>query len=384
MKPKKRILITIDWFLPGYKAGGPIQSCANLIAHLKDEYDFWVITRNTDYKSDEPYVGVPANTWYPLEEGVQVYYFSKDSLSYASLRRVITSVPIDVMYINGIFSKYFSIIPLLIAKRNKRVPVIVAARGMFAPGAVDVKAGKKKTFFFAAKWLGLYNGIIFHATNQTEKEYIHAKVGKQVNIIVAPNLPKVINTGDLYSPAPKEKGLLKLVSIARISPEKNVRYALQILKENIYVGKIFFDMYGPVNDVAYWKDCQRIIKNLPANIVVTYHGSLPSSLVPATLAKYHALFLPTRGENFGHIILESLAAGLQVIISDQTPWRNLEALQVGCDLPLADQAQFSVAIQHLLDLDQYAYEIKRENALQYAQQFIQDEALLAANKALFG
>ena len=48
MPEKKKILIFIDWFLPGYKAGGPIQSVVNLINHLGHEYDFDVVTSNKD------------------------------------------------------------------------------------------------------------------------------------------------------------------------------------------------------------------------------------------------------------------------------------------------------------------------------------------------
>ncbi|MBI9061941.1 MAG: hypothetical protein JEZ14_08115 [Marinilabiliaceae bacterium] len=47
--PKKKILIFIDWFLPGYKAGGPVRSMANMVEYLMEEYDFFIVTRNTDY-----------------------------------------------------------------------------------------------------------------------------------------------------------------------------------------------------------------------------------------------------------------------------------------------------------------------------------------------
>ena len=43
---KIKILLFIDWFLPGTKSGGPVRSYANLISHFKDDYDFYVITRN--------------------------------------------------------------------------------------------------------------------------------------------------------------------------------------------------------------------------------------------------------------------------------------------------------------------------------------------------
>ena len=381
MKPK--VLISIDWYQPGYKAGGPIQSIANLVAHLKKDVDFWIITRNTDYNSVQAYAEVPANEWHQLEEGVNVYYFSARHLTYASLKQVISDVPVDFVYINGIFSKFFSLMPLLIAKKNKNVPVVVASRGMFAPGAVQVKPGKKKAFFGLAKMTGLYKKVTFHATNEVEQEHIRAVLGHSIRVVIAPNLPKVIDTTPILSPDQKRKGELKLVSIARISPEKNTLYAVEVLKNHRFTGKVKFDIYGPINDVAYWEECEKLIKQLPSNINVQYKDSLPSHLVPETLTRYQALFLPTRGENFGHIILESLSSSLPVIISDQTPWNNLRGLQAGFDLSLAEPKQFAVAIQELLDMEQDEYRLLTQHAAKFAASFRQNEALIAASKALF-
>ena len=43
MSSRKKILVAIDWYLPGYKAGGPIRSCASIINCLKDDFDFAVL-----------------------------------------------------------------------------------------------------------------------------------------------------------------------------------------------------------------------------------------------------------------------------------------------------------------------------------------------------
>jgi len=71
---KKKILIFIDWFLPGYKAGGPIRSVANLTAHLFSEFEFLIITRNNDYLEKSPYPNVKANQWVNFSENIKVYY----------------------------------------------------------------------------------------------------------------------------------------------------------------------------------------------------------------------------------------------------------------------------------------------------------------------
>ena len=54
MSSRKKVLIAIDWYLPGYKAGGPIRSCASIINCLKNDFDFAVITSDTDFSDDTP------------------------------------------------------------------------------------------------------------------------------------------------------------------------------------------------------------------------------------------------------------------------------------------------------------------------------------------
>jgi glycosyltransferase involved in cell wall biosynthesis len=73
------------------------------------------------------------------------------------------------------------------------------------------------------------------------------------------------------------------------------------------------------------------------------------------LKKYHGVFLPSRGENFGHVILESFMAGRTVIISDQTPWRKLQELGVGWDLSLEKTEEFSQVIIELAFMESDTY-----------------------------
>ena len=47
-----------------------------------------------------------------------------------------------------------------------------------------------------------------------------------------------------------------------------------------------------------------------------------------TFSKYDVFLFPTKGENYGHVIFEALAGGCIPIISDQTPWNDIE--QAGC------------------------------------------------------
>lgn len=378
LKHKKRILITIDWFLPGFKAGGPIQSCANIVAHLRHDFDFYVITRDSDYCETEPYKGIKPNTWNILENNVQVYYFSSDQLNYKNLLKVIKTLKPDTAFVNGIYSFYFSLLPLLILKRLKHQNIIISARGMLAKSAIQVKGGKKKIYLKAALLTGMYKDVRFHATHEGEKQDIVKVMGAKANVVIAPNLPKkaaaLANKNRL-----KNRGELKLISVARISPEKNTKFALEILERCEGVGSIVFDIFGPVYNTDYWNECQEIIKRLPHNVVVNYRGSIKSESVAATLQNYHALLMPTRGENFGHIILESFTAGCPVIISDQTPWKNLSSLSIGYDLPLTNIDAYVEAICFWTKMKQEDYDVCSEQAYQYSQKYLNDEQAIKLN-----
>ncbi|WP_162056428.1 glycosyltransferase family 4 protein [Pontibacter pamirensis] len=378
MTQKPKVLISIDWFTPGYKAGGPIQSCANIVAHLRHDLDFYIITRDTDYCETEAYNGITSNSWNSVADNVQVYYFSTDQLHIKHLFKVIKAIKPDTAFVNGIYSFYFSVIPLLILKRLKHPNIIVSARGMLAKSAIHVKGGKKKLFLIAAQFTGMYKGIRFHATHEGEKQDIVQALGTEAKVVIAPNLPKKAHTL-VNEKRMKCKGELKLISVARISPEKNTKYALEVLERCAGVGKVTFDIFGPVYNAAYWKECQEVVQRLPKNVEVNYKGSLESGRVANTLTNYHALLMPTRGENFGHIILESFTAGCPVIISDQTPWKNLTGLGIGYDLPLDNMDDFVEAIHELSQKEQENYDTSSEKAYLYSQQFLNDEKAVRLN-----
>ncbi len=56
-----RILIFIEWYRPGYKAGGPVTSVSNMVNQLAGKYKFFILTRNSDYGETIPYKEVEAD-----------------------------------------------------------------------------------------------------------------------------------------------------------------------------------------------------------------------------------------------------------------------------------------------------------------------------------
>jgi glycosyltransferase involved in cell wall biosynthesis len=376
---KKRILIFIDWYLPGYKAGGPIQSVANLVAHLRDEFQFSIVTRNTDYCETVPYHNIVSDAWNEQQDGTMVYYFSDEQLTRSNIRKVIRESDFDFLYLNGIFSFYFTLIPLFYMRKKRSKPVIVAARGMFAESALDVKKVKKKFFMNAVRLFKLFNNVTFHATNESEKEDIQKVLGEAPVKVAGNFFQKEINTSLPFRE--KKSGFVKLVNVARIAPEKNLLYALKALrqvKENIE-----FDFYGPVYNQEYWSECKFVLDDMPSNVKANYKGSVESSRVIKLLEQYHMMFMPTAGENFGHIILQSLSAGCPVIISDQTPWRDLSKKSVGWDLSLESTELFADRIDECARMGQGEYNRLSEAAFQLAKRYSENNEILEQNRNLF-
>jgi glycosyltransferase involved in cell wall biosynthesis len=397
---KKRILIFIDWFVPGYKAGGPISSNANLITHLKDDFEFYIITRDTDYCETKPYTSVVSGEWNELPTGAKVYYVPAAKLSIRNLIRISKTIDFDAVYVNGIYSLYFSLFPLIWFKYFSRKEVVVSARGMLSDHTFSSKKSKKKFFYTLSRFTGLYKGITFHATNDDEATQIRRNAGFKGVIKVAPNLPPVIQIPE-KSTLKKTAGELRLISIARVSPEKNTLFALNILEScNLQPGtcNLVFDLYGTIYDQVYWYECQKIIARLPSYIKVNFCGTVEKEKIQETLQQYHFLFMPSKGENYGHSIVESFIAGCPVIISNCTPWRNLQKVHgpqsivygisptssgVGWDIALDQPEEFVKVIELCVLMDEHEYEDMSMHTLEYARKITNDPRVLEANRSLF-
>lgn len=375
MKPN--ILIFIDWYKPGYKAGGPIRSVSNMVDALKDNFQFYIVTRNTDYLETTPYPNINTNQWNEVDNA-QVYYLSKEKINRQTLHTIIDEVQPNIIYCNSFYSPYFSLIPIFYAKK-KKIRTILAVRGMLSKGSLGVKKTKKKVFTQFIKWVGLFKNITFHATTDEEKKDIEVVFGKNTKIVVANNLPE--QKTRTFTIKTKPENTLKLVSIARIAPEKNTLFAITLLK--YCKQNVVFDIFGPIYTQEYWNKCLKVINEMPANITINYKGALPHDEIDTTLQQYHALFLPSTGENFGHIIIEAMSNACVPIISDKTPWQNLATQNVGFDINLANPEQFTTTIDKLASMNETNFNEMAKNAYKYAQEITNNQALIKPYQQLF-
>jgi glycosyltransferase involved in cell wall biosynthesis len=383
------ILTLCDYYLPGFKAGGPIRSVNGVATLLAPEFKFKIVTRDHDRGDKQTYPGIERRLWCDLG-GHEAYYVAKGRQGILQLYRVLAAGEYDVLYLNSLFSPKFSILPLMWRKLGMlpNKPVVLAPRGECSRGALRLKRWKKRSFLTIARAFRLYSGVVWQASSIREKVDIHLALQgnfdvQMAPILVAPDLPlnQSQSTDETTIRAEQRPGNLRVVFLSRISPMKNLEQALQLLRN--LTGKIEFDIIGPAEDALYWQRCQRLIAELPANVHVRYLGVAAPGDVPRILQSYDLFLLPTLGENYGHVIFEALAAGCQVLISDRTPWNDLEKAGVGWAIPLHETERFEAALQQAINMDGKMHSQVRHAARDYAIAHQNSGKNLQLNRELF-
>lgn len=274
-----------------------------------------------------------------------------------------------VIYLNSCLDRVFTF-RILVARRCGvlgRTSVVLAPRGEFSPGALTLKKTIKALFLGACRFSGLYRGVTFHASSLHEARDIRAAIGAgRPAIAIAPNIVRgsaeqVADQGETSDQSP---GVLRVCFLARVSPMKNLEFALRVLAQ--VRSRVEFNIHGPISDRQYWSLCQARLATLPPNAAVRYLGDVPASRVIATLRTHDLFLLPTLGENFGHVIHEALCAGLPVLISDRTPWAGLEDAGAGWALPLGDPGAFARVIEQVAAMSVDQRRVLAANARTYA------------------
>ncbi len=356
---KSKILIITDHYLPGYKAGGPIVSIQGIVDIVKEMANIIIITKDRDFGDLNQYPGVNIDK-YNAFDGYSIIY----SQSIISRLKYINSIKPDVIYINSLFSSFSLSLFLYSVFCCKKSLRIIAPRGELGSGALAIKNTKKKIFLFIFCKLRLGAYTRFHSTSIGEYNDILNNVGSKSLIIS--NIPFSIK---FKSCSIKKSGEVRLIYLSRISKKKNLHFAIESLKK-ITNYRIIYDIYGPIEDLKYWEMCKKIIALLPSNILVNYCGEVERERISTVFYGYHGFLFPTANENYGHAIIESMQCGVLPIISDQTPWNDLESLNVGWSVPIHDKSYLINSIRLIALLDQNKFNQMSEGVVNYAKRAV--------------
>lgn len=208
----------------------------------------------------------------------------------------------DIIWFNSFFE--LRIFFLIFLQKLSNFKLIVSPRGQLAKNAIYTSNMFLKYQFI--KLIRIFkNDIIFHSTDSNESKEIQHNFG----------VDKIFQISNIFSLKFYENNFYekKYVFYSRIHKKKG----LHILLKDILYNKldIYIDIYGFIEDKAYWKKCNKIIRKLKN---VKYIGNIDNGDISVLKNKYSFFILPTLNENFGHVIVELLSVGLIPMISSGT------------------------------------------------------------------
>ncbi len=374
----KKLLIMASLFWPQKNSGGPPISIMNLVQSIKGKFDVYIISKNHELNDDKPLEGIK-DGWNQFEFG-KAYYVRKGEHTFKNIANLISEVSPDVIYQNSFFSMDDLLPVLFYKKKHKSVKVIVAPRGELYPERFQCGHAKKSIYSKVFRYSGLLKDVYFQGTGEEECLQEKTILGIPDNRILDIQNLSIIS-GDKSEHLEKTSGEIKLVYIARIHPTKNTLKAIQYLSQA--KGNVQYDIYGSIEDDAYWEQCTKAIEKLPDNVKVNYFGVVNHDKVSSIITNYHAYYMPTSGENFGHSIVEAMLFGKMVIISDQTPWTDVNN-NGGYAVALGNDTGFIDALNSCIDLDDKQYTQKSDTVKKYIESKLNINQIVQQYVAAFG
>ena len=370
---KKKILIVTSCFHPFNNRGGAAISVTNLANVLAEKFEVYVCTTMDKTITPEKYQNVTLGE--NIYGNLNLYFFNRFKKNFIYLNYLIEEINPDVIYVSSLFSIAFSLPVFLNKIINPKRNIIVAPRGELMPNSLANGKIKKKIFLKVIRMTNIFNKLRYHAASENEKKQIvkvlninPAKVQVIENIS---NLPK----NDLSRPH-KTKNNLRIVTITRITPIKNIDFFLDVL--NDFDGNVDYYIYGNIDDNNYWEKCESKIALLNKNIKVHYMGYIDNFEISSVFETMHLFVSTTFSENFGHSIVEALKNGCPILISNNTPWNDINSSSYNRAIDLNYKHEFLDLIEVYYNMGNDEYQLACNEATSYINKKI-DTKFIAQN-----
>lgn len=374
------MLIVTGAYPPNATSGGPTRSLEAIAEIIRDHLDVHVLAsaREADGRLIE---GVQPDRWLD-RRGVSVRYSSS-----SAFRRCLEVVPAILEHRRGTISVVsahdpVSVWAILVATAAGAKRVVVSPRGEFSPGALQYGRRRKLALRWVLRVLSRSPTLRWHATSALEAAHTRTWIGAHASIeVVRPtrfDIPLRL-TGGGRDPAVPTVGF-----VSRISPKKNLAGLLAALGTSDRPYRL--EVYGNADDLAYLRDCQAAADRVArsnSRADIRFNGPVAPSKIGAVLERLDLLALPTFGENFGHVILEALAASTPVLIGRDTPWSDVESWGAGYVCDPHDGDDIAAKLERFMDASPEARRRQRQRARSFAAGALGTAEDAAATVALF-
>ena len=310
-----------------------------LAAFLSANCDVWVMTSNKDLGAGED-LDVQADVWTDVPVGRMLCACATIPRSTRQPETACSKKSGPMRCMNSLFSQDYTLLPL---RRLRSKPHGGAgASGMLGQAALSIKPSKR-AFGLGVEWAGW--------------RYWHASTDQACEVAVR-SLARGAVAQNLPSPWPEENperpaDVWQVAVVGRVHRVKNLHFGLRALLRAESDRRVCVHFIGPIEDAEYRQELKDLAQTNPA-VEVAFVGGVPPSELPQHFHGAHYLLSATTQENFGHAIVEAWAHGCPVLISDRTPWRDLEANGIGWDWPW--RAVWDAGLKRALNLNRSEWE----------------------------
>lgn len=356
-----KLLFTIENFPPSNFGGMPIamKTVISGLAQSNPDYEIFVLTSCFGI----PSVSIPKTDSWINQDGYKINYIGSKT-SYGSLKFIAEGMPliskVDQVHLSGIFfvpNLFLAFWSILLRKK-----VFWSTHGGLLKPALNFKIWKKAPYLVFILIMSPF--IIFRATSPQEARRIK-NVLPFSKVVIIPNI--IEDTGKVL--VQKKKQFIFLGRIAKIKSLVNIIEACAQSNHFLKNGYIFY-IAGP-KDIAsngYFEEImQRIEKNNLRDRII-YLGNITSPEKEKLLAESRALFLVSKSENFGNVVVEALQQGTPVVASNGTPWESLAEKKCGLWIDNSP-TELAKALDYFIEMNELQYNQMCLNAIELSKEF---------------
>ena len=306
------------------KAGGPSQAIFPMCRALREQ-GIGVLLASTDegidtkdHAADQAvnYNEVPT-IFFPAQMGGSFKYSRPFSAWLAG-----NVSRFDVVHIHAVFNH--ACIAAASACRKSRVPYIVRPLGTLDPWSMNQKSFRKKVFWQAGIKKMLSEAAAIHYTTGAEQKAVESTLGLDHGCVVPLGIEvdlfdRTLAETKLTEHFPELAGRPYVLVLSRLHPKKGLEVLqdafLSLMQEEKFK-QVRLVLAGEGKE-SYEQFLKSRIQGHCAAGSIVFPGWLAGERKDVALQNATLLALPSRQENFGVCVMESLACGVPVMVSPQ-------------------------------------------------------------------
>ena len=258
-----------------------------------------------------------ADDCYPIDSRIKI-------ISISSLIHCSTRATWSIIHIHALWAPQLHKVSQW-AHANK-IPVVWSPHGMMTPWAMHNKRLKKLVGWWLYQRWDLSRTELLHVTAESELEDVR-RMGLKNKVVIAPLGVKICNCVANAKCADNEKVLLFVSRVQKKKGLVNLIKAWNKLPNDVRLGwKV--RIVGPDQD-NHTAELKLLCEELNVVRDFEFVGPKYGDELQSEYSSANLFVLPTYSENFGSVVIESLAHSVPVITTKGTPWQELEERKCG-------------------------------------------------------